>query len=92
MNKGRSFEDRYAFSKAYTQNATIHPDWFSGFVDAEGCFESLLIEDKKTRNMSITLRLSIGQKGHDIFLLNSIRTFLKGDILVLLLIFIMQVK
>jgi len=79
MNKGRSFEDRYTFSKTFTEKRIINPDWFSGFIDAEGCFESLLVkEKKKTQKMYITLRLSVSQKGHDVFILDCIRTFLKG--------------
>jgi len=55
MNKGRSFEDRYTFSKTFTEKRIINPDWFSGFIDAEGCFESLLVKEKKnTENVYYT--------------------------------------
>jgi len=53
MNKGRSFEDRYTFSKTFTEKRIINPDWFSGFIDAEGCFESLLVKEKKKHRKCI---------------------------------------
>lgn len=45
MNTGRSFEDKYNFSKEVINNYTMTPEWIQGFVDGEGCFGCHLVKD-----------------------------------------------
>lgn len=73
MNKNRSFEDLFNYLNFKDINLT--PCWVQAFVDAEGCFGTLIVRSKVTSKIVTRNRLSISQSSHDYAILNAIKSF-----------------
>lgn len=74
MNKGRSFDE--LFNYLNSKEIKLDPSWVQAFVDAEGCFGTLITKSDKTTGKIVTRnRLSISQSSHDFPVLKAIKDF-----------------
>jgi len=56
---------------------SLHPDWFTGFVDGEGCFYVKITKNKKTKyGVNLSMEFSISQHVRDELLLTKFIEYL----------------
>ena len=64
-------------ASAAQENIRINPWWFTGFSDAEGCFQIIILEKPDTKTgWRVYLRFSIGLSKKDIAILEKIKVLL----------------
>lgn len=83
MNKGLSDKLKLDFSNVIPvirpdvkQTKNIDPNWFAGFVDAEGSFFVIIYKSKTTTGYAVKLTFSLSQNHRDSELLSSCVNFL----------------
>ena len=86
LSKLIDIERKRLFSSKVVQreklNSNIHPWWLTGFIDGEGCFSIVVIENKKLKvGWRVQLFFQIGLHKKDRALLEKIKSFLSvGEI------------
>lgn len=74
MNKNRGFDELFNYLQS-KKKIQLNPAWVQAFVDAEGCFGTLITKSDKTGKIVTRNRLSISQSTHDYSVLKAIRDF-----------------
>jgi len=73
MNKARLFHELFNYLNSKT--IKLDPSWVQAFVDAEGCFGTLITKSDKTGKIVTRNRLSISQSSHDFPVIKAIKDF-----------------